>query len=69
VKPSTAELISATDASKGWRKQKVECHAHLVRYFSLLPIGQRRAEELPWQLLMAGDFEGLKRELTNPEYD
>ncbi|WAR26485.1 TTC41-like protein, partial [Mya arenaria] len=67
VKPSTAELITLSDVDQVWKKQKQEFHGHLAQYFRTLPHSQRRAEELPWQLLMAGDFEGLKEELTNPE--
>ena len=68
IKPSTAEIISKSDFEKDWKKQKNEFHQYLVQYFAAVPEGQRRTEELPWQQLMAGDMQRLKKTLTNPGY-
>lgn len=66
IKPSTAEIISKSDYEKGWKKQKKEFHQHLVQYFTMVSEGQRQSEELPWQQLMAGDMQELKRTVSNP---
>lgn len=68
VKPSTAEIISMSDVEKEWKKQKTEFHQYLVDYFRCQPHCQRKVEELPWQLLMAGDMLGLVEVLADPEY-
>lgn len=67
VKPSTAEIISPGDSDKEWKKQKMEFHQHLVKYFTTQQHCQRRTEELPWQLLMTGKFVMLKEVLTEPQ--
>ncbi|KAK3585946.1 hypothetical protein CHS0354_038488 [Potamilus streckersoni] len=68
VKPSAADIVPLqSDKDKVWREKKKSYHKHLVQYFSSLPISQHCVEELPWQLLMSGDLEGLTNVVTNPE--
>ncbi|KAL3853010.1 hypothetical protein ACJMK2_016596 [Sinanodonta woodiana] len=67
VKPSAADIVPLqSDKDKVWREKKKSYHKHLVQYFSSLPISQHCVEELPWQLLMSGDFEGLTKVVTDP---
>ena len=68
MKPSTAELISNTENDKEWKKQKREFHQYLVKYFHRQGHSQRKVEELPWQLLMAGEMKTLAETLAEPEY-
>ncbi|XP_053377944.1 uncharacterized protein LOC123530292 isoform X2 [Mercenaria mercenaria] len=67
VKPSTAEIISHSDSDKEWKKQKREFNQYLVKYFVCQNHSQRRAEELPWQLLMAGEMKKLAEILAEPQ--
>ncbi|KAL4226385.1 hypothetical protein ACF0H5_014369 [Mactra antiquata] len=67
VKPSTAEIISSSDVEKSWKKQKTEFHQHIVNFFIDQPICLRKAQELPWQLLMAGEFKQLENLLVDPQ--
>ena len=42
-------------------------HQHLGQYFLTVQFNIRAVEELPWQLVMAGDFEQLHTVITYPK--
>ena len=42
-------------------------HLHLADYFSKQELGERKADELPWQLEKAEEWERLKDCITDPE--
>lgn len=58
--------MTRTDPEKAWKEQKKKYHSNMAKYFMQQPFSQRIMEELPWQLMMAGDVDALVRVLTDP---
>lgn len=62
--PSKERLVSAF--SETWERQKQQCHVVLSNFFTNEPLTLRKVEELPWQLMVSGNMEELKRVLSEP---
>lgn len=62
--PSQERVVSAF--SETWERQKQQCHVVLSNFFTKEPLTLRKVEELPWQLMVSGDLDGLKRCLFDP---
>lgn len=62
--PSQERVVSS--CSETWERQKQQCHVVLSNFFTKEPLSLRKVEELPWQLMVSGDLDGLKRCLSDP---
>ncbi|XP_055958244.1 tetratricopeptide repeat protein 41 [Patella vulgata] len=63
VKQAAGEIRPTEDTN-----QKRILHQHLAMYFIEQPFSHRQLEELPWQLMMAGNFDSLIQILTHDRY-
>ncbi|KAJ8301148.1 hypothetical protein KUTeg_020135 [Tegillarca granosa] len=66
LKPGATDVMTRTDPEKAWKEQKKKYHCAMAKYFMQQPFSQRIMEELPWQLMMAGDVDSLVKVLTDP---
>jgi len=57
--------IAKSDKDKTWKELKCKFHGHLAQFFHHEPFSQRKLMELPFQLLMAGEFHKLVKVLTD----
>ncbi|KAK3745822.1 hypothetical protein QZH41_017139 [Actinostola sp. cb2023] len=62
--PSQERVISPF--SEAWERQKQQCHVVLAKFFNREPLNLRKVEELPWQLMVSGNFDGLSKALSDP---
>ncbi|XP_069142583.1 tetratricopeptide repeat protein 41-like isoform X1 [Argopecten irradians] len=65
-KSGGSEVTGNDAANREWRGEKQKFHTHMTKYFKQLSFSDLILLGLPHQLLMAGDFDGLSKVLTDP---
>ncbi|XP_067684110.1 tetratricopeptide repeat protein 41-like [Haliotis asinina] len=68
VKSSSSDVCQKSELETEWVEKKRKLHNHLAEYFHDQPHSQRKLQELPWQLMMAGDHEALLGFVTHIDY-
>ncbi|XP_046333250.2 tetratricopeptide repeat protein 41-like [Haliotis rufescens] len=68
VKSSSSDVSRKSELETEWVEKKRKLHNHLAEYFNDQPHSQRKLQELPWQLMMAGDHEALLGFVTHIDY-
>ncbi|VDI72723.1 Hypothetical predicted protein [Mytilus galloprovincialis] len=66
LKAGGGSAATSNEPENEWKEQKKKFHSHVAKFFLKQPFCQRTIEELPWQLLSAGDIKTLVKVLTDP---
>ncbi|XP_021370952.1 uncharacterized protein LOC110461680 isoform X2 [Mizuhopecten yessoensis] len=65
-KSGGSEVTAHDAANREWKGEKQKFHNHMTKYLKQLPFSDAILLGLPYQLVMAGDFEALAKVLTDP---